>query len=194
MLQSRKYVLLAAGLLLLGGFAIHWLQSQPLAADKVAAVPTPVPTPVSGNDPESSTANLQAAASLPGQESAAPVPQQPVLPVEVGRRYPPGTRVPLTLPWVDAGIQVGPGQFLPPLNGVRVEDGIPPIRRNRQLPPLTPVVAKVVDLQGQEWWEHEDGSQTSCSFASVTTADGTEHRIVSTQHGAVQDSAKRQHR
>jgi hypothetical protein len=46
------------------------------------------------------------------------------------------------------------------------------------------VVAKIIDLSGQEWWLHADGSQTSCSFASVTGADGAAQRIVSTQHGA----------
>ena len=37
-------------------------------------------------------------------------------------------------------------------------------------PPPGPVVAKQVDLQGQEWWIHADGSQTSCSYASITEA------------------------
>lgn len=96
-----------------------------------------------------------------------------------------GSRTPMRLPRVQAGIAMGDGTFVPPLNGVRVEDVIPPVRRNRRLPPPGPIVAKIVDRSGQEWWEHEDGSQTSCSFASVTTRDGVTRQIVSTQHGAV---------
>jgi hypothetical protein len=81
------------------------------------------------------------------------------------------------------GIPMGDGSFLPPLNGVRVEDGIPPIRRDPRLPPPGPVVRKQVDESGQEWWVHADGSQTSCSYASITVA-GVDRVIVSTQHGA----------
>ena len=83
----------------------------------------------------------------------------------------------------ESGIPLGDGVFLPPLNGVKVEDGIPPIKRDPRLPPPGPVVAKQVDLQGQEWWIHADGSQTSCSYASITEA-GVDRVIVSTQHGA----------
>ena len=101
------------------------------------------------------------------------------------RPQPWGTRAPIRLPRVDAGIPMGEGTFLPPLNGIRVEDGIPPVRRDRRLPPPGAVVAKIVDRSGQEWWEHADGSQTSCSRASVTGPDGVAREIVSTQHGAV---------
>ncbi len=95
-----------------------------------------------------------------------------------------GTRKPVQLPAAGAGIPMGDGSFVPPLNGVTVADGIPPVRRNRRLPPPGPIVAKIVDGSGQEWWEHADGSQTSCSFASVTDRHGVTRRIVSTQHGA----------
>lgn len=96
-----------------------------------------------------------------------------------------GRRTPLRLPRVQSGIAMGDGTFVPPLNGVQVADGIPPVRRNPRLPSAGPIVAKIVDPSGQEWWEHADGSQTSCSFASVTTRDGVTRQIVSTQHGAV---------
>ena len=75
--------------------------------------------------------------------------------------YPPGPRAPLRLPQLDGGIPLGDGSFLPPLNGVKVRDGIPPIRRDHRLPPPGPVVAKHVDDTGQEWWVHADGSLTS---------------------------------
>lgn len=107
------------------------------------------------------------------------------MPTEFYRQHPRGSRTPMRLPAVGSGIPLGDGTFVPPLNGVRVEDVIPPVRRNRRLPPPGPIVAKIVDLSGQEWWEHEDGSQTSCSFASVTIRGGRAERIVSTQHGAV---------
>jgi len=103
-------------------------------------------------------------------------------------QHPPGLRgrrTALRLPRVESGIAMGDGTFVPPLNGVQVADGIPPVRRNPRLPSAGPIVAKIVDPSGQEWWEHADGSQTSCSFASVTTRDGVTRQIVSTQHGAV---------
>jgi hypothetical protein len=101
------------------------------------------------------------------------------------RKYPPSSRIPMRVPYVGEGIEVGPGQFLPPLNGVKVEDGIPAIRRDPRLPPPGPVVAKVVGPDGQEYWEHEDGSYTSCTYSQIQTADGSTKEIVATQHGAV---------
>ncbi|MCB9871857.1 MAG: hypothetical protein H6837_18530 [Planctomycetes bacterium] len=82
-----------------------------------------------------------------------------------------------------AGIPLGGGVFLPPLNGVTVADEIPPVGRDPRLPPPGPVVGKVVDRSGQEWWVHADGSQTSCCFASILTPQGR-CAIVATQHGA----------
>ncbi len=91
----------------------------------------------------------------------------------------------MRIPFVGAGIEVGPGLFLPPLNGVKVEDGIPAIGRNPRLPPPGPVVAKVIATDGQEYWEHQDGSFTSCTYSQVQIPDGTTKEIVATQHGAI---------
>lgn len=88
-----------------------------------------------------------------------------------------------------AGIPLGDGTFLPPLNGVTAADGIPPIRRDPRLPPPGPILRKLIDGRGQEWWLHRDGSHTSCSFAEITLADGRRQRIVSTQHGAALPAA-----
>lgn len=142
---------------------LGWLLSDGPRSTPSAVVPDPIAAP----DPVAASPDCEVE-----------------LPVEVATRYPPGSRVAVRLPPVRTGIPLGDGVFLPPLNGVRVEDGIPPIRRDPRLPPPGPVVAKQVDLSGQEWWIHADGSQTSCSFASIT-ARGEDVIIVSTQHGAV---------
>src|SRR5690606_12414684 len=83
-----------------------------------------------------------------------------------------------------AGIPLGDGTYLPPLHGVPVDDGIPPSPRDPRLPPPGPVIAKLTDGRGQQWWLHRDGSHSSCSFAEVRLADGRRRWIVSTQHGA----------
>ncbi len=110
---------------------------------------------------------------------------EPRFPAEFFRKYPPGSRIPMRVPYVGEGIQVGPGLFVPPLNGVKVEDGIPAIGRNPRLPPPGPVVAKVVAADGQEYWEHQDGSYTSCTYSRIRTSDGALKEIVATQHGAI---------
>jgi hypothetical protein len=133
---------------------------------------------VTGKPPRSDRSEVQ-----PGQVAQPSGDEKAEFPIEVFTKYPPGSRVALRLPRVESGIPLGGGVFLPPLNGVKVEDGIPPIKRDPRLPPPGPVVAKQVDLQGQEWWIHADGSQTSCSYASITEA-GVDRVIVSTQHGA----------
>lgn len=124
--------------------------------------------------------------AMTGIASPKPEDPEPRFPPEFFRRYPPGTRIPMRIPYVREGIEVSPGQFLPPLNGVRLEDGIPAIRRDPRMPPPGPVVAKVVGPDGQEYWEHEDGSYTSCTYSQIQTADGTRKEIVATQHGASQ--------
>ncbi len=105
--------------------------------------------------------------------------------------YPPGSRIPMRIPFVREGIEVGPGLFVPPLNGVKVEDKIPAIGRDPRLPPPGPVVAKVISPDGQEYWEHEDGSYTSCTYSRIQKPDGTEQEIVATQHGHLESRPRR---
>jgi hypothetical protein len=106
-------------------------------------------------------------------------------PPRASRQYPPGSRIPMRVPFVAQGIEVGPGLFVPALNGVKVEDKIPAIGRDPRMPPPGPVVAKIISGDGQEYWEHEDGSYTSCTYSKIRKPDGTEQEIVATQHGSV---------
>ncbi|MHC4516521.1 MAG: hypothetical protein ACYTGW_11385 [Planctomycetota bacterium] len=168
---------------LVGGLGACWLVMawpQPVAAtDTTAAAAVPAaPGPGPALDQVAAHAPVQMAESSP-------------FPAEFYRQYPPGTRIEMRIPFVRAGIEVSPGLFLPPLNGVKLEDGIPAIGRNPRLPPPGPVVAKVVGPDGQEYWEHEDGSYTSCTYSRIQKPDGTMQEIVATQHGAVQ-AARRQ--
>ncbi len=117
--------------------------------------------------------------------------RDPRFPPEFYRSYPPSSRIPMKIPFVGEGIEVTPGQFLPPLNGVRIEDRIPKIKRSRRLPHPGPVVAKVIGPDGQEFWEHQDGSYTSCTYSQIRKPDGSTQRIVATQHGAIPNTGAR---
>jgi hypothetical protein len=173
-------------LVLVGGVGTWWLAvawQQPITATAEPCAAGP------------GQALGQVAAQVPAQAPMTPTagkpPERSRFPAEFYRQYPPGTRIEMCIPFVRAGIEVSPGLFLPPLNGVKVEDGIPAIGRNPRLPPPGPVVAKVVGPDGQEYWEHEDGSYTSCTYSRIQKPDGTMQEIVATQHGAVQ-AARRQ--
>ena len=125
------------------------------------------------------------------RSTAAEAPGFPGMPPDFHRKYPPSSRIPMRIPFVRKGIEILPGLFVPPLNGVRADDDIPPIGRDPRLPPPGPVVAKVISPDGQEYWEHEDGSATSCTYSTIQKPDGTRQRIVATQHGAIPNRGKR---
>lgn len=148
------------------------------------------PVPVADVDAGVEPAVMTTTMTAPRSEPEVPT-NAPRFPPEYFRKYPPSSRIPMDVPYVDAGIEVGPGQFVPPLNGVKVEDGIPAIGRNPRLPPPGPVVAKVVAPDGQEYWEHQDGSYTSCTYSKIRTAEGQSKEIVATQHGAIAGTRRR---
>ncbi len=169
----------------------RWLWSGLLAAAGTACL-LPFLAPAPRRAPVSAPAKDAVKAEEPGVAAARIAPAEPQhratdprFPPVFFRKHPPGSRIPMRIPFVGAGIEVGPGLFLPPLNGVKVEDGIPAIGRNPRLPPPGPVVAKVVAADGQEYWEHQDGSFTSCTYSQVRTSGGTTKEIVATQHGAI---------
>ena len=172
--SNRRWIwsglLAAAGTACLLPFLVPADQRAPVAASAKDA----------GEVEEPGVAAAQTALAKPRHHAA-----DPGFPPEFFRKHPPGSRIPMRIPFVGAGIEVGPGLFLPPLNGVKVEDGIPAIGRNPRLPPPGPVVAKVVAADGQEYWEHRDGSFTSCTYSQVQTPDGNTKEIVATQHGAI---------
>jgi hypothetical protein len=92
-------------------------------------------------------------------------------PLHTKSRHPPGTRIPVDrLPAVDHGIPLPDGTLLPFLNGMTYA---PPIIRDQKLGPLAPVVARVTDFEGFEWWEHADGSSTTSKYQEVRLHDGT---------------------
>lgn len=94
----------------------------------------------------------------------------------------PGTRVPLASPpRADVGIPLPDGSFLPFLNGMTFA---PPIDRHPSHGPLPPVVARVVDAEGFEWWEHADGSMTTSRYQEVRLQDGTTWWDPSSHHSA----------
>lgn len=78
-----------------------------------------------------------------------------------------------------AGIGCPGGGFLPLLNGVPHAQ---PLQRNVELlGPVPPVVGKYTDADGDEWWVHADGSETTSRFTTVTVG-GVSRRDVRTDH------------
>jgi hypothetical protein len=95
-------------------------------------------------------------------------------------KYPPRTRIPvLELPKVKNGIPCPDGSFLPFLNGMT---WAPTVHRDLAYGPMPPVVAIQVDDAGIEWWEHADGSTTTCHYHEVT-AFGKSYFDPVTRHG-----------
>lgn len=77
-------------------------------------------------------------------------------------------RYPMSIPFTDRGIDCGGGRFLPLLNGMETA---PPLNRELSLGPVPPVVAKIVDDTGIEWYEHADGSATTTRWQNVSVRD-----------------------
>ena len=171
----------AAGLLALAMWQVDTGGKGP---PRTAAASTPEVAPEAIEPPRDRALGV---ARSPSAEAA----DFPGMPPEFHRKYPPSSRIPMCIPFVRKGIEISPGLFVPPLNGVHADENIPPIGRSPRLPPPGPVVAKVISPDGQEYWEHEDGSATSCTYSTIQKPDGTKERIVATQHGAIPNRGKR---
>ncbi len=84
------------------------------------------------------------------------------------------------LPAVNNGIPLPDGSFIPFLNGMT---HAPPLHRDPRHGPVPPVVAKVVDDEGFEWWEHADHSVTTSRYKGVEVGGesywdpGTDHLV-----------------
>jgi hypothetical protein len=65
------------------------------------------------------------------------------------------------------------------LNGVTQAPVIP---REKVCGPLPPVVAKLWDAGGFEWYEHADGSTTTSRPHTVIREDGSEYVTIETVH------------
>lgn len=101
------------------------------------------------------------------------------LPPAFFQKLPPSSRVPMTLPTgFKSGLPLPDGTFLPLLNGVPY--AVAPAR-DASDGPIPPVVAKVTDQEGYEWYEHADGSMTTTRWTK-TTVMGVEKMDVVTSH------------
>lgn len=121
----------------------------------------------SGNE-SSSAAPVQAPSAAANESSTSAAPA--VLHSDgKNRRSPlaPG-RYPMEVPFTDKGIDCGGGRFLPLLNGMETA---PALNREPNLGPVPPVVAKIVDDTGIEWYEHADGSATTTRWQHVSARD-----------------------
>jgi hypothetical protein len=132
--------------------------------------PPPPPPPVTQSQ---AVARLSATARARGVQ----------LPDELTRAYPPRTRVTFALPLdprdFEAGLACPGGGFLPLLNGVPHAQ---PLHRNLELHgPLPPVIGKYVDADGDDWYVHADGSETTTRWTTIA-AQGVSTRDVRTDH------------
>lgn len=131
--------------------------------------PAPVSVPPVADEPARLTAEARAAGVT--------------LPPELTQRYPPGTTVHLARPieprQFAAGVGCPGGGFLPLLNGVPFAQ---PLHRNVDRDgPVPPVVAKRTDRDGDEWWVHADGSETTTRWMTKQVV-GVAQRDVRTEH------------
>jgi hypothetical protein len=92
-----------------------------------------------------------------------------------------GTRTPGTVTPAARGIRCPDGSFLPLLNGVAAA---PALIRSAEHGPLPPVVARVVDAAGFEWYEHADGSLTTSRPQVVHGPNGERTIQIITIHTA----------
>lgn len=103
------------------------------------------------------------------------------VPLHTKSRHPPGTRIPLRVEaGTGDGIRLPDGTTLPYLNGMT---WAPPVQRSRELGPVAPVVGILVDADGFEWYEHADGSVTTCLYQQVVLP-GETYWDPSTKHAA----------
>jgi len=130
-----------------------------------------------------------ASTALVGQRDGGPRERYGV-PKDGPSRYPPRIRIAMRVPRTTAGVRCPDGSYLPLLNGV---PAAPPIRRSARLGPVPPVVAKIVDETGVEWYEHADGSVTTTRFREVI-ADGVRVPNVETVHSAALGPTARRQR
>jgi hypothetical protein len=137
----------------------------------------PVPAVVGGPAPATAPADVARPEPPPAVRTDHKVP----IPLHRPSGKRPGTRTPVReLPKVDDGIRLPDGTCLPYLNGM---NWAPPLQRDRIHGPVPPVVAILVDAEGFEWYEHADGSVTTCMYQQVIV-QGEPYWDPTTKHSA----------
>lgn len=150
------------GLSVCAAFAVALCWHEPDSRAQRPATPTP-------------------AASPPHSDIAPPV----ISPEPI--RPPAGQRTPTRVPPTTTGIRCPDGTCLPLLNGVA---SAPAILREPERGPLPPVVARVFDAEGFEWYEHADGSMTTSRPHRIKDQLGRESVQTITLHVARRPDAQ----
>lgn len=175
MSQRRAVPLLVAGLVLAAVAATAF--GLPGSAADAAAVLTASDETVAPAEPQ--------VAEVKGDVQPGSAPEVK-LPAAFYRKLAPRSRIPLRLPdGIKSGLRCPDGTYLPLLNGV---PHAYPLNRPARNGPLPPVVAKVTDWGGYEWYEHADGSHTTTRWTPMRTAGGETRLEVVTDHEAPYDS------
>jgi hypothetical protein len=158
--------------LAIGGLAIVGVAAWLLSRQDDPPAPAPV-----DDQPEISEPEFPAETGIPYPD---PVPLPEGLPAEFYVDLAPGEEIPITIPpGLTSGIRCPDGTYLPPLNGCPVGG---PIARNRsRMGELPPVVAKMCDGYGLEWYVHADGSRTTTTWKEATV-HGEAKMMVATLH------------
>lgn len=139
----------------------------------------PTPELPSGLAPQSRPASQ--AESLPASAPMA-ASDEDGLPPEALKKYPPNSFIALRLPTnLKKGVKLPDGSYLPLLNGVKFAQ---PVQRSTWDGPITPVVGKITDQEGIEYWVHADGSTTTTRFMETTGPDGKPFQNTATIHAA----------
>ena len=158
-------------LAVLGALAVGVLWAGGLFGDRIDPEPAAGISGSGGSDrPDSfGSAGVEAVASKAN------------LPEIAFKKLSPNSRVLMNIPFNKVGgIPVGNGTYLPLLNGV---PSAPVISRDESAGPVPPVIAKIVDHEGTEFWEHSDGSTTTSRWVD-TWNNGVKLRQVLTDHAA----------
>jgi hypothetical protein len=166
-----EHVVLWCALIAGGVGGAVWFSSR--SAPVQPGAPSAGPTPAEATQPDERA--QQAPAATQPADATAPAPKPQAEPAPVPRLQKDGKnllsalapgRYPMSVPFSNQGIPCGDGRYLPLLNGM---DSAPPIQGN--LGPVQPIVAKIIDAAGTEWWEHADGSVTTSRWEHVTVLD-----------------------
>ncbi len=158
------------------------------AAAAVAALclaPQQDPVTPTSSDPAVGTPRVATITANPGggQTDAAPR-----LPPELHLPLPPHARIALRLPrGLRSGLRCPDGSFLPLLNGVPHAS---PIHRSPHDGPLPPVVARRTDADGDDWYEHADGSLTTTRWVDVEVGGVVRPDVVTSHHAPVDAHAR----
>ncbi len=165
----------------IGGAAVLALVAWLALASKDTVAPSSPGQPANVESPEPAPELQADAAHADPADVPAPTPLPEGLPEGFYKKLAPGERIALTVPkGLTSGIRCPDGTFLPLLNGVPVAG---PISRSRMLGPLPPVVAKMCDPNGIEWYVHADGSRTTTKWSRAIVHGEPKQQVVTLHFG-----------